>query len=423
MYDSLVAYDRMNPAHIRTGARAALLDATAGVVAVGLAYSLRFPPSQVPHFLGSAAVPLSLTVLLQLATGAAAGLYSSRGQALWPVRLATGAIVGALLALLATFGFDVREGVSREAMVTQVPLFWFFGALWRFWTGLLVRQQMRQALRDQFGDSELVEIGRDMSSMTGGVLRTWRYRHLLVNIVVKDLKLKYQRSILGFAWSLLNPLVMIGVYTVAFRYVMRVPTERFVLFILIGVLAWNFFVGSVMSASEAVISNAALQKSVVFPRAVLPFSTVLFNLSLYLLTIVVFLPVMLLVYRVPPAPRMLLFPLFLFLQVVFITGLTLFLSTASTLFRDVKHLIEVGINVLFWTTPIVYEMTMIPARFQRLALLSPMASFVRAYQDIFYYGVVPSGIVWTVTIVYAVGAFVCGLSVFLAYEDSFADHL
>jgi ABC-type polysaccharide/polyol phosphate export permease len=413
----------MKPALLRIGPPAALFDATAAVAAVGLAYSIRFPLSLILHFLGSAAVPLSLTVLLQLATGAAAGLYSSRGQELWPVRLATGAIAGAVLALLATFGLDVREGVSREAMVTQVPLFWLFGALWRSWTGLLVRQEMRQALRDQFGDSELVEIGRDMSSMTGGVLRTWQYHHLLVNIVTKDLKLKYQRSILGFAWSLLNPLVMMAVYTFAFRYVMKVPTERFVLFILIGVLAWNFFVGSITSASDAVIANASLQKSVVFPRAVLPFSTVLFNLSLYLLTIVVFLPVMLLVYRVEPAPRMLLFPFILFLQVVFITGLTLLLSTASTLFRDVKHLIEVGINVLFWTTPIVYEPTMIPARFQRLALLSPMAPFVRAYQDIFYYGVVPSGIVWTVAIVYAVGIFVCGLSVFLAYEDSFAEHL
>ncbi len=414
----------MKAALFRIGPPAALLDATAAVVAVGLAYFIRFPASLVLHFLGSAAVPLSLTVLLQLGTGAAAGLYSRRGQELWPVRLATGAIAGAVLALLATFVvFDVREGISREAMVTQIPLFWLLGATWRFWTGLLVRQEMRQALRDQFGDSELVEIGRDMSSMTGGVLRTWRYRHLLMNIVTKDLKLKYQRSILGFAWSLLNPLVMIGVYTVAFRYVMRMPTERFVLFILIGVLAWNFFVGSVTSASDAVISNAPLQKSVVFPRAVLPFSTVLFNLSLSPAHHCRVSSGDAAGVQVPAAPRMLLFPLFLFLQVVFITGLTLLLSTASTIFRDVKHLIEVGINVLFWTTPIVYELTMIPARFQRLALLSPMASFVRAYQDIFYYGVAPSGMVWTVAIVYAAGMFVCGLSVFLAYEDSFADHL
>ena len=97
---------------------------------------------------------------------------------------------------------------------------------------------------------------------------------------------------------------MIGVYTLAFTYVMKVPTQRFVLFILIGILAWNFFAGTVTGASEAVLTNAALQKSVVFPRAVLPFSTVLFNLALYLLTLLVFLPLMLLLYRVPPASRM-----------------------------------------------------------------------------------------------------------------------
>src|SRR5205823_1603204 len=102
-------------------------------------------------------------------------------------------------------------------------------------------------LREQFGQADLVEVGRDFASMTGGILRTWRYRQLLMNIVAKDLKLKYQRSLLGFAWSLLNPLIMIAVYTVAFRYVMRVPTERFVLFILIGILSWNFFAGAVMS--------------------------------------------------------------------------------------------------------------------------------------------------------------------------------
>jgi lipopolysaccharide transport system permease protein len=413
----------MNAALLRVGPPAALLDAVAGTIAVLLAYLLRFAPSEILHFLGNGKIPLGATVLLQLAAGAAAGLYSRRGQAMWPVRLAFGAIAGALVALSATFAFDMEPGVSREAMFSEVPLFWFCGAFWRFSTGLAVRKRMRDDLRERYGDSGLVEIGRDLGSMTGGVVRTWNYRHLLANIVLKDLKLKYQRSLLGFAWSLLNPLMMIGVYTFAFTYVLRVPTQRFVLFTLIGILAWNFFAGAVTSASDAIISNAPLQKSVVFPRAVLPFSTVLFNLALYLLTLLVFLPVMLLIYRVPPAPRMLLFPIFLSLQVVFITGLTLLLSTASTLFRDVKHLIEVGITILFWTTPIVYEASMIPARFQRLALLSPMASFVRAYQDLFYYGVTPGPAVWAVASVYAAGAFVCGLSVFLAYEDRFAEHI
>jgi ABC-type polysaccharide/polyol phosphate export permease len=413
----------MNAALFRAGWRALLLDLIVAALAVLFAYTLRFQRSELLHFLASGRFVLAAVPILQVTAGALVGLYSDNGQRTWPVRLAFGGVVGAVVAVSAAFALGMEEGLSREAMISEVPLFGFGGALWRFSAGLLIRQRLRQDVRERAGDADLVEVGSDLGSMTGGLLRTWAYRHLLVNIISKDLKLKYQRSLLGFAWSLLNPLIMIGVYTIAFTFVLRTPTPRFVLFILIGILAWNFFAGSVTSASEAVTSNATLQKSVAFPRTILPFSAVLFNLSLYLLTLVVLLPVILLFYRVTPAPRMLLFPVFLVLQVVFITGLVLLLATASTLFRDVKHLIEVGIGILFWATPIVYEAAMIPERFRRVALLSPMASFIRAYQDIFYYQTAPSAAVWGVALVYAAGTFVCGLSIFLAYEDRFSDYL
>jgi homopolymeric O-antigen transport system permease protein len=151
---------------------------------------------------------------------------------------------------------------------------------------------------------------------------------------------------------------------------------------------------------------------------VLPFSAVLFHLVQYLLSIVVFFPIVLFVYRVAPTPQMLLFPVFLLLQVLFITGLTLALSTASAAFRDIKHLVEVGLSIGFWLTPIIYEPTMLPEQFREVALLSPMTSYIRAYQDIFYYDTWPDPAIWIVASVYAAGAFVCGLSVFLAYEAS-----
>jgi lipopolysaccharide transport system permease protein len=205
--------------------------------------------------------------------------------------------------------------------------------------------------------------------------------------------------------------------------VMRVQTPNFVFFLLIGILAWNFFAGAIAGASDAVTTNATLLKNVVFPRVVLPFSVVLFHLTQYLLTLVVFLPVMLVLYGVAPAPRMLLFPVVLALNVAFIAGVVLLIATASTMFWDVKHLVEVSIGIFFWATPILYEPSMIPEPFQQVALLSPMASYVRAYQDLFYYGVVPDLAVWIVATVYAVGAFVCGLSVFLAYEDRFPEFM
>ena len=89
-------------------------------------------------------------------------------------------------------------------------------------------------------------------------------------------------------------------------------------------------------------------------------STVLFNLAQYLLTAMVFLPLMLTIYRVPPTGRMLLFPVFLALQIVFTIGVALLLSTATAFFRDVRHLLEVALLVLFWTTPVVYELQTVP---------------------------------------------------------------
>ena len=115
--------------------------------------------------------------------------------------------------------------------------------------------------------------------------------------------------------------------------------------------------------------------------------------------------------------------MFLLLQVLFITGLVLLLSTASTSVRDVKHLIEIGVNILFWTTPIIYEASMIPGRFQRSRCSRRWRRSFAPIRTSSTTAVVPSPIVWAVAAVYAAGTFICGLSVFLAYEDRFSDYL
>jgi len=124
---------------------------------------------------------------------------------------------------------------------------------------------------------------------------------------------------------------------------------------------------------------------------------------------------------VPVSPLMLLFPIFLAMQTLFVTGLALGLSAATALFRDVRHLVEVGLSMLFWATPIIYEMKRVPEDVQFFALLSPATPFIRAYQDIFYYGVVPDLTIWVVAGAYAFGGLVCGLSLFLAYEGRFSE--
>jgi ABC-type polysaccharide/polyol phosphate export permease len=409
------------PVSLRIGWPAVALDGICAVAGLAAAYWLRFSTSDALHYLNAAAAVLVVIVALQVLAGLALGLYRREGQAMWPIRLGVASLFAVAVGGFGAgwLGFDA--GVSRQALGVHTALFWLFAMAWRAADGLRFRQARKRAYLEEFGDAGLVVQGEEFTAMSTGMARVVDYGHLLRNLVARDLKLKYRGSLLGFAWSMLNPLVMIGVYTVAFTFVMRLDTPRFVLYVLIGLLSWNFFATSVMTATDSIASNGSLLRSVIFPRIVLPFSAVFFTLTQFILSLAVFLPLLLLVYRVPLSPIMLLFPVFLILQVVFIAGLSLLLSTATAVFRDVRHLVEVAIGMLFWATPIVYEMKLVPEQFQFLALLSPAAPYIRAYQDLFYYGVMPDISIWLVSVAYAAGAFICGLSVFLAYEGHFSE--
>lgn len=267
----------------------------------------------------------------------------------------------------------------------------------------------------------MVDRAEPLDSLGTTLTALYRYRTLLRKLVLKDLKLKYRGSVLGFLWSLVNPLVMIGVYTLAFRFILNEAREGFVFLVLLGILAWTFFSSSAMMATGSIADNGALLKAVFFPRAILPIATVLFNLAQYLLMAVVFLPVMMIVFGIAPAPPMLAYPLVLALQVIFTIGLALILATATTFFRDVRHLLEVALAVLFWTTPIVYELSQVPERFRAVLLASPLASYVVAYKDIFFYRRWPDPAVWTFAVAYAIIALAAGAALLLAFEDRFAE--
>jgi ABC-2 type transport system permease protein len=250
-----------------------------------------------------------------------------------------------------------------------------------------------------------------------------QYRHLLGNLVLKDLKLKYRGSVIGFVWSLANPIVMVAVYTFAFTRILPVGSPQFVFYLMLGLLSWTFFAGSAAMSTSAIADNGGLLKSVWFPRAILPTATVLFNLVQYLLTVLVFIPVMLVYYQVPLAAPMWLFPIVVALQSLMTIGVALILATATAFFRDVRHLVDVAIAVLFWATPIVYEADRLRPGLRRIILLSPMSPYVTAYHDIFYYRRWPDPDIWATTIGYATVALVVGLWLIVRYEDSFAERV
>jgi ABC-2 type transport system permease protein len=309
-------------------------------------------------------------------------------------------------------------GVSRAAFSADLLLLVMTTIGWRT-TRVLRRRRASEsqgvpAMIDR--TTERVTLGDTLAALVG-------YRELVKHLVLKDLKLKYRGSVLGFVWSLVNPVVMIAVYTVAFTYIIRSRIEGFVFFLMLGTLAWTFFANSASMSTGAIVDGGSLMKSVTFPRAILPIATVLFNLTQYLLTILVFLPIMLIVYRVPPAPEMLLYPVFLGLQVLFTIGIALMLAAGTAFFRDIRHLLEIALAILFWMTPILYPIVQVPERMRLLILLSPLSPFIVAYQQIFYYRQWPQLSLWVIGLAYAGGAFLLGAWLFLSLEDQLVEQI
>ena len=397
-----------------------LLDALLGVSAYIASYWLRFDSERLAAFLPGAWSTVPLVAGAQILALGALQAYAPKPKTSWLSRVVAGIVLGtavSALLLRVAVGF---QGISRMAFAADAVLLSIAAIGWRGAWVLRARARARAVARASVAD--LVDRADEMTLGTV-LVSLYRYRNLLKALVLKDLKLKYRGSVFGFLWSLANPLLMIVVYTLAFRYILGIRTEMFVFYLILGQLAWTFFASSVMMSTASIVDNSGLLRTVVFPRAILPIATVLFNLAQYLLTIAVFLPLMFAWYRIPFVEPMILVPVVLALHVAFTMGIALILATTTVFFRDVRHLVEVALAVLFWTTPIVYQLDRVPESLRLLILLSPMSPFVTAYQRLFYFRDWPEPTLWLVTITYAFGAFVVGMALVLAFEDRFTEQL
>ena len=226
------------------------------------------------------------------------------------------------------------------------------------------------------------------------VSELWSYRELVRNLVIRDLKVRYRNSILGVLWSLVNPLLMMLVFTIVFTVI--APTtdiKKFPVFILCGILPWNFFSFSVIGSIRSIVDNAPLVSKVYFPREVLPISVVLANLINFLIALLV-LFAFILVFQIPLTRWILLLPLVILVQVIFIIGVGLMMATMNVFYRDTQVIMEVLMQAWFFLTPIFYPGEILPRNYHLLGftidvwrwmnILNPMASIVATYRVILY---------------------------------------
>jgi ABC-type polysaccharide/polyol phosphate export permease len=266
----------------------------------------------------------------------------------------------------------------------------------------------------------VVEQGASVSAPSSGLSDLARRRELIFLLVGRDLKVRYKRSALGMLWTLLNPLLQMTVYTLVFSTIMRIAVPQFPVFLLSGLLPWSLVSVSATSSAHALLDNQGLIRKVAVPQAVYPLAIVgskLVDMVLSLLPLAIIAAAL---GRTPGPTWILVLPAIV-LAASFAAGLSLFFSSVTVFFRDVRHLIDILFQIWFYLTPIIYPYDYLaklpyPA-IRSLLSLNPATPIVRWFQVVLYEGRVPDATTAALATGSALGALALGAAVFHRFED------
>lgn len=245
---------------------------------------------------------------------------------------------------------------------------------------------------------------------------------LLGVLVDREMKLRYKRSVLGFAWSLLNPLAQMLVFGFVFSVVLPLNIPDYPLFLLSGLLAWNWFNTSLYQATDAIVGNRDLIRRPGFPAAILPVVTVTSHLVHFLLALLV-LAVFLLLRGASLTAALLALPLVIALQFIFTLSLAYLAATFHVTFRDTQYLLGIFLLLGFYITPVFYDPSAIPLAYQPIYQLNPMLHLIQYYRGILLQGHFPNPLSMAVLGVVSLGMLWLGYRVFRAASDRFAEEL
>lgn len=216
----------------------------------------------------------------------------------------------------------------------------------------------------------------------------YQYRELLKTNIQKEIRGKYKGSFLGVLWSFLNPLLMVLVYALVFSIILRQDIPNYIIFLIVGVIPWNFFTTVINQGTNCIWINSGIIKKVYFPREILPVSVVLAGLVNFLISCIIIM-LFVLISGMGFSWHLVWLPLIAILQTLFSLGLLFALCAIDTFARDVEYLVTFLLNLLFYATPIVYTADMF-GQYKWILYLNPMTHFIEAYRSIFYYQTSPS---------------------------------
>lgn len=245
---------------------------------------------------------------------------------------------------------------------------------------------------------------------------------LLRVLVDRDMKLLYKRSALGIAWTLINPLLQLAVFSFVFRSVIPINIPQFSSFAFSGLLIWTWSQTALFQATGLITSNKALIRQPNFPTAILPVVTTMTGLIHFLLALPVLI-IFLAIDGIQPSSVLFVLPLLMVIQFILTVGLAYPLAALNVTFRDTQHTLGVLLQMLFYLTPIFYDLNSVPKEFQPFYQLNPMVPLIEAYRAILLKGTQPD---WQVLLIVSLAVAVIlpiGLAIFRRQSNTFVEEL
>lgn len=243
------------------------------------------------------------------------------------------------------------------------------------------------------------------------VRELYKFRELVRNLVSRELKVRYKRSTLGIAWTMLNPLLQMSIYTIVFSHMMRANVTNYPVFVLSALVPWMFMHQSVSQSVPSLLVNAGLIRKIRLPKVVFPISVVTSNLVNMLFSIVP-LFVILVFTGTPLSPALAFLPISIITLTLFAAGLALLSSSLTVFFRDIAHLIEVFFSVWFYLTPVIYLEEMVPEKYRVLIQLNPARFFIEMFRAPIFEQRLPGAMHFSIALGLALFTFILGWAVF-----------
>lgn len=255
----------------------------------------------------------------------------------------------------------------------------------------------------------------------------YNYRELLKTNVKKEIRGKYKGSFLGVLWSFVNPLLQVLVYAIVFPYLMKIKgTDTYLIYLVVGIIPWTFFLTTMSQGITSIRYNAGIIKKVYFPREILPISVVLSGMVNFLISCVIILAFVI-GAGMGISWHLIYLPLLTALFAIFMLGLVLAFSAINIYIKDTEYIITFVLNMLFYGTPILYELKAftndVPRILYDMVQLNPLTSFIGAFRDIFMYHQSPSWTVIGMLAVLSFGVFFIGYAIFRKLEKGFAEEI